>query len=166
MYVLITIGLLTSCIAQGIAALLLIAIVKEAIAWPVVFLLGVTWGNKLTIFLAAAMQFTRKDIAASMYSIYMAFTNAGIAVGNLISNSLVEGSIFPRNVMFLAFGFVPTYIFVGSLSILTALLMPVMFYGDYLQLIHKEHDQLKEQEAKLRLVEDAFRIEEVESEEE
>eukprot|EP01114_Cavostelium_apophysatum_P012988 TRINITY_DN3055_c0_g1_i2.p1 TRINITY_DN3055_c0_g1~~TRINITY_DN3055_c0_g1_i2.p1 ORF type:complete len:466 (+),score=73.61 TRINITY_DN3055_c0_g1_i2:145-1542(+) len=83
------------------------------LVWFALFALGFGWSYRTVVFFSASMHFTKKEIAASMYSVVMAFANLGIAFGNFLNNYLV--SVIDFNLAFLAisclillsFGFIP-----------------------------------------------------------
>ena len=60
-------------------------------AWPLVFLFGISYGTYQTVYFALAMNDTEPRIAASMFSILMAVTNVAQGVGMAFSGVLADG---------------------------------------------------------------------------
>jgi len=107
-------ALLTSLIAN-----LALAIIPGASwAWPVVFILGLSFGVQQTIIFALSMNATDARIAASMYSILMAVTNVAQGVGMFITGALSDLT-----------GFLLLFIVMGAINLLAIPLIPTIEKG-------------------------------------
>lgn len=90
------------CLVGVAAALALLAWVGQfSLAIAAVVFFGVAYGASQAAYFALAMKYTRADIAASMYSILMAFTNVGQGIGLALGGFLSKSFGFP--VAFLSF---------------------------------------------------------------
>ena len=64
-----------------------------AMAWPLVALFGLSYGTYQTVYFALSMNYTDLRIAASMFSILMAFSNVAQGVGMALSGVLAATSV-------------------------------------------------------------------------
>lgn len=99
-----------------LAILGLAAISSPALAWPLVFAFGLAFGYYETVYFAAAMAFTERQIAASMFAILMAIANVGTGIGMALSGALVD-----------AVDYRLTFAIVAALNLLALPLMPAVF---------------------------------------
>ena len=101
----------------SLAAILAFAFVTStSIAWPIVWIFGLAYGTYQTVYFALAMNYTDPRIAASMFSILMAFTNVGQGIGMGLSGALSDGV-----------GFQLTFIILALLNLLALPFLPVIF---------------------------------------
>jgi len=85
-------------------------------AWPAVFFFGFAYGAYQASYFALAMRFTDPRIAAAMFSIIMAFTNVGQAIGLGLGGTIVD-----------AIGYTWTLIGFAAVNVLILPLLPVVF---------------------------------------
>lgn len=85
-------------------------------AWPAVFFFGFAYGSYQASYFALAMRFTDPRIAAAMFSIIMAFTNVGQAIGLGLGGTIVD-----------AIGYVWTLVGFAAVNLLILPLLPVVF---------------------------------------
>ena len=93
-------ALLTSLIANAAFAL----IPNPSWVWPVVFILGLSFGVQQTIIFAMSMNASDSRIAASMYSILMAVTNVAQGFGMFLTGNLSDTISF--RLLFIIMGLV------------------------------------------------------------
>ena len=93
-------ALLTSLIANAAFAL----IPNPSWVWPVVFILGLSFGVQQTIIFAMSMNASDSRIAASMYSILMAVTNVAQGFGMFLTGRLSDTISF--SLLFIIMGLV------------------------------------------------------------
>jgi len=93
-------ALLTSLIANAAFAL----IPNPSWVWPVVFILGLSFGVQQTIIFAMSMNVSDSRIAASMYSILMAVTNVAQGFGMFLTGRLSDTISF--SLLFIIMGLV------------------------------------------------------------
>lgn len=74
-------GTLVAVFFSFVSILALALIPSLVLAWPIVFVFGLSYGNYQTVYFALAMNHTDPRIAASMYSIFMAVINVGQSLG-------------------------------------------------------------------------------------
>lgn len=77
-----------------------------SMAWVIVFLFGVFWAIREAIFSTLAMRATKPAIAATMFSLMMAFSNLGTSIGEGLATS-ASGAI----------GFKETFVVFGLLNL-------------------------------------------------
>lgn len=87
-------------------------------AWPAVFFFGFAYGSYQASYFALAMRFTDPRIAAAMFSIIMAFTNVGQAIGLGLGGTIVD-----------AIGYTWTLVGFAAVNLLVLPLLPVVFKG-------------------------------------
>ncbi len=85
-------------------------------AWPAVFFFGFAYGAYQASYFALAMRFTDPRIAAAMFSIIMAFTNVGQAIGLGLGGTIVD-----------AIGYTWTLVGFAAVNLLVLPLLPVVF---------------------------------------
>jgi PAT family beta-lactamase induction signal transducer AmpG len=100
-------------VASGIG---LAVITSPAMAWPLVALFGLSYGTYQTVYFALSMNYTDLRIAASMFSILMAFSNVAQGVGMALSGVLAD-----------SVGFRWTFIILVAFNVLVLPLLPVIF---------------------------------------
>lgn len=110
----------------------LLLLVNKPFSYPLLLILGASWGYRTNVFFSVAMHFTEKYIAAFMYSVLMAFANVGISVGNLTSALMVQN-----------IGFIPTFIIIASYNVVAIILAHLMFS------LRKEESEIKEYKSSL-----------------
>lgn len=87
-----------------------------SIAWPLVFIFGLTFGYYETVYFAISMRKSDPRIAASMFSILMAIANIGTGIGLPIAGLLADGV-----------GYRWTFAIIASLNLLAIPLLPSIF---------------------------------------
>lgn len=108
---------LLGAIFLALGSILLIAAISGTwMAWPLLFFFGIAYGYYETVFFATSMAVTDLRIAASMFAILMAFSNAGSGMGMIIGGNLSD-----------QIGFRGTFIFLAALNILILPLVPLIF---------------------------------------
>lgn len=104
-------------IFASLATVFLIAMIPSpALAWPLVFLFGLSYGYFETVYFATSMGKTDMRIAASMFAILMAVANIGSGIG-LAGGGLLSDWI----------GYQWTFILFAGLNLLVLPLLPVIF---------------------------------------
>ncbi len=107
-------------IFASLATVFLIALITNPIlAWPLVFLFGLSYGYFETVYFATSMGKTDMRIAASMFAILMAVANIGSGIG-------LAGGGFLSDVI----GYKWTFILFAGLNLLALPLLPVIFKKD------------------------------------
>ena len=102
---------------MSLAAILALSfITSPTVAWPLVWIFGLAFGTYQTVYFALAMNYTDPRIAASMFSILMAFTNVGQGIGMALSGGLSD-----------AIGFQATFIVLALLNLLALPFLPLIF---------------------------------------
>ncbi len=86
------------------------------LAWAIVALFGLAYGTYQTIIFALCMHYTDTRIAASMFSILMAFTNIGQAVGLGLGGALAD-----------RIGYGWTFAALAGVNLLVLPLLPLVF---------------------------------------
>ena len=100
-----------------IPSIILLALVKSLpMMWIVTVVFGIAYGLSQAIYFALAMKYTEPVIAASMFSILMAFTNIGQGIGLGVGGGLSKAIDFPW-----------TFIIFAALMLLIMPFFPVMF---------------------------------------
>ena len=99
-----------------VSVALLSVITGPAMAWPMLFLFGISYGYYETSFFATAMNVTDLRIAASMFSILMAMANIGASIGMLLAGLLSDLA-----------GFRWTFMIFSAMNLLVFLLLPMVF---------------------------------------
>lgn len=100
-----------------IPALVLIAFARDIPqAFITAIIFGVTYGISQAVYFALAMKYTQPSIAASMYAILMAITNAGQGIGLALSGVLAKNAGYPI-----------TFIVFAAIMLLVLPFMPVLF---------------------------------------
>lgn len=102
--------------ASMTAILLLTMITGPVMAWPLLFLFGLSYGYYETVYFATSMAMTNMRIAASMFAILMAVSNAGSGIG------LATGGLLSE-----LFGFHRTFIVFALLNLFVLVLLPLIF---------------------------------------
>ncbi|MBN1372196.1 MAG: MFS transporter [Anaerolineaceae bacterium] len=98
-------------------SLVLLALTGQILwAWPAVFFFGFAYGAYQASYFALAMRFTDPRIAAAMFSIIMAFTNVGQAIGLGLGGTIVD-----------AIGYTWTLIGFAAVNLLVLPLLPAVF---------------------------------------
>jgi MFS transporter, PAT family, beta-lactamase induction signal transducer AmpG len=105
-----------AAIITAVTIPLLGLIPSPAWAWILVALFGLAYGYYETVYFAISMQRSDPRIAASMFSILMAIANLGTAVGLSLAGGLVD-----------RLGYLWTFVILGGLSLLSFLLLPLVF---------------------------------------
>ena len=101
----------------SLASILALAfITSPSVAWPIVWIFGLAYGTYQTVYFALAMNYTDPRIAASMFSILMAFTNVGQGIGMGLSGVLSDG-----------IGFQFTFVTLALLNLLALPFLPIIF---------------------------------------
>ncbi len=95
---------------------LLASITTSWLAWPLLLFFGLSYGYYETVFFATSMSVTDHRIAASMFAILMAMSNAGAGLGMLLGGKLADLA-----------GFRPTFMFFAALNLMIFLLIPMIF---------------------------------------
>lgn len=98
-------GLLVGVILLSASLLTLAFLISPSFGLPLaiamVIFFGVAYGTYQTEYFAVAMRFVDPRIAASMYSILMAFTNVGQGIGMALSGMLVDRASFSSTFLIL-----------------------------------------------------------------
>ncbi len=81
---------------------LLSLLTSPLLAWPLLFLFGLSYGYYETAFFANSMAVTDPRIAASMYAILMALSNLGSGIGMAIGGKLSDMTGFRNSFLFFA----------------------------------------------------------------
>jgi MFS family permease len=105
-----------SVFASLVAVFLLAVIPGTSLAWPLVFIFGLSYGYFETVFFATSMKLTDMRIAASMFAILMAIANIGSGIG-------LAGGGFLSDVI----GYRWTFILFALLNLAILPLLPVIF---------------------------------------
>jgi len=105
-------ALITSLISVFCIAL----IINQFIAWPLVFLFGLSYGYFETVFFASSMGKTDMRIAASMFAVLMAVSNIGSGIGLAFGGFLSD-----------IVGYRWTYVVFALLNLTILPLVPVIF---------------------------------------
>jgi PAT family beta-lactamase induction signal transducer AmpG len=95
---------------------LLAAITVPWLAWPLLILFGLAYGYYETVFFATSMSVTDPRIAASMFAILMAMSNAGSGVGMILGGKMTDLA-----------GFRVTFLLFAALNLLVIPLLPMIF---------------------------------------
>lgn len=104
-------------IVTALIAIFLFAVVTgPALAWPLVFLFGLAYGYYEAVFFATSMAKTDIRIAASMFAILMAMSNAGAGLGLAAGGRLSD-----------MIGYRWTFILFAGMNLLILPLLPVIF---------------------------------------
>jgi PAT family beta-lactamase induction signal transducer AmpG len=101
----------------SLAAVLLISGISGLdLAWPFLFLFGISYGYYETVYFATSMAMTSARIAASMYAILMAVSNVGSGIGLALGGTLSD-----------AVGFRYTFVFFALLNLVVLAILPSVF---------------------------------------
>lgn len=104
--------------ALSVGSLVALALTPSAaLAWPVDFLFGLSYGTYQTLYFALAMDCTDTRIAASMFSILMAVSNVAQGVGMALSGALADSRV----------GFRWTFAVLAGFNLLAIPLLPLLF---------------------------------------
>jgi MFS transporter, PAT family, beta-lactamase induction signal transducer AmpG len=106
-------------ISGGLSSLALVLLAftgQMLLAWPAVIFFGFAYGAYQAGYFALAMRFTDPRIAAAMFSILMAFTNVGQAIGLGLGGSIADRLDYPW-----------TFIGFAAVNLLILPLLPVVF---------------------------------------
>lgn len=103
-------------IASLITVFLIALIFDPILAWPLVFLFGISYGYFETVYFATSMGKTDMRIAASMFAILMAVANIGSGIG------LAGGGFLSDWI-----GYQWTFVLFALLNLLALLLLPLIF---------------------------------------
>jgi PAT family beta-lactamase induction signal transducer AmpG len=99
-----------------IGVLALAGIQKLWLAWFLVALFGICYGTYQTVYFALSMEYTDPRIAATMFSILMAVTNIGQAVGLGLAGFFSD-----------SWGFKSTFVIMALLNLLALPFLPLIF---------------------------------------
>jgi PAT family beta-lactamase induction signal transducer AmpG len=102
-------ALMISVIGVPLALILLAIAASLPFAFFAAIFFGLIYGAAQAIYFALAMKYTEPSIAASMYSILMAFTNVGQGIGLGLGGAMASMAGYP--VTFLLFGAVIFLVF-------------------------------------------------------
>jgi PAT family beta-lactamase induction signal transducer AmpG len=101
----------------SLAAVMLLAFIPgTSMAWPLVFIFGLSYGYFETVYFATSMKLTDLRIAASMFAILMAIANIGSGIG-------LAGGGFLSDVI----GYRWTFALFAALNLAILPLLPVIF---------------------------------------
>jgi MFS transporter, PAT family, beta-lactamase induction signal transducer AmpG len=104
-------------IATVVPAMGLLAIANKAwMAWTAAAFFGLAYGWSQAVYFALAMKYTESSIAASMFSILMAFTNIGQGIGLGLGGFLSKKFDFP-----------PTFLIFGGIMLMIIPFFPMIF---------------------------------------
>jgi PAT family beta-lactamase induction signal transducer AmpG len=85
-------------------------------AYVLLFLFGIAFGYYETVYFALGMDFSHPSIAATMFAVFMAIGNLGIAVGQTLAGVLVD-----------TVGFRLTFVDFAAINLLVIPMIPVIF---------------------------------------
>jgi len=102
--------------ASLVTVFLIALITNPLLAWPLIFLFGLSYGYFETVYFATSMGKTDMRIAASMFAILMSVANIGSGIG-------LAGVGFLSDVI----GYQWTFILFASLNLLALPLLPLIF---------------------------------------
>jgi MFS transporter, PAT family, beta-lactamase induction signal transducer AmpG len=105
-----------SVLSVPVALVVLALVGSLPLALAAAIFFGLTYGASQAIYFALAMKYTEPSIAASMYSILMAFTNIGQGIG------LGLGGVIAKNA-----GYPVTFILLGAVILLVLPFFPALF---------------------------------------
>ncbi len=109
-------AVIVALMASLISILALTRIISPAMAWPLVFCFGLSYGYYETVFFACSMSMTHIRIAASMFAILMACANLGSALGLAGGGRISE-----------VIGYRWTFALFALLNLLVIILLPALF---------------------------------------
>jgi PAT family beta-lactamase induction signal transducer AmpG len=106
-----------TALAGSFVTILALAFVNSlAVAWPLVAIYGLSFGIYQAVYYAVSMDYTDPRIAASMFSILMAFTNVGIGIGLGVGGAMAD-----------VLGYRWSFALCAALILLAVPLIPVIF---------------------------------------
>jgi MFS family permease len=85
-------------------------------AYALLFLFGMAFGYYETVYFALSMDFSNPRIAATMFAVFMAIGNLGIALGQSLAGMLIDN-----------FGFRWTFIVFAAINLAVLPMIPVIF---------------------------------------
>jgi PAT family beta-lactamase induction signal transducer AmpG len=88
-------------------------------AYILLFLFGTAFGYYETVYFALGMDFSNPRIAATMFAVFMAIGNLGIAAGQPLAGALVD-----------SIGFRWTFVVFTAINIMVIPMIPVIFRKD------------------------------------
>jgi PAT family beta-lactamase induction signal transducer AmpG len=112
-------SLIIALIISTVTILPIAAAENLAMAYVLLFLFGIAFGYYETVYFALGMDFSDPRIAATMFAVFMAIGNFGIAVGQPLAGVLVD------NV-----GFRWTFVVFAAINLAVLPMIPVIFRKD------------------------------------